>query len=62
MDGVEDPSLMKEELIFLQANVGKLSIVPDKIMRPASKSINILISGWEIILIFIQIHGNFYRD
>ena len=40
MDGVEDPaSLMKEELIFLQANVGKLSIVPDKIMRPASKSI-----------------------
>ena len=40
MDGIEDPaSLMKEELIFLQANVGKLSIVPDKIMRPASKSI-----------------------
>ena len=40
MDGVEDPaSLMIEELIFLQANVGKLSIVPDKIMRPASKSI-----------------------
>jgi hypothetical protein len=40
MNGVEDPaSLMKEELIFLQANVGKLSIVPDKIMRPASKSI-----------------------
>ena len=40
MDGVEDPaSLNKEELIFLQANVGKLSIVPDKIMRPASKSI-----------------------
>ena len=40
MDGVEDPaSLNKDELIFLQANVGKLSIVPDKIMRPASKSI-----------------------
>jgi L-alanine-DL-glutamate epimerase-like enolase superfamily enzyme len=40
MDGVEDPSsLNKEELIYLQANVGKLSIVPDKIMRPASKSI-----------------------
>ena len=40
MDGVEDPaSLMKEELIFIQANVGKLSIVLDKIMRPASKSI-----------------------
>lgn len=40
MDGVEDPSsLDKEELIYLQANVGKLSIVPDKIMRPASKSI-----------------------
>ena len=41
MDGVEDPSdLKKEELIYLQANVGKLSIVPDKIMRPAYKSIN----------------------
>jgi L-alanine-DL-glutamate epimerase-like enolase superfamily enzyme len=41
MDGVEDPSdLKKEELIYLQANVGKLSIVPDKIMRPAHKSIN----------------------
>ena len=40
MDGVEDPSdLKKEELIYLQANVGKLSIVPDHIMRPASKSI-----------------------
>ena len=40
MDGIEDPaSLMKEELIFLQSKVGKLSIVPDKIMRPASKSI-----------------------
>lgn len=40
MDGVEDPSsLSKEELIYLQANVGKLSIVPDHIMRPASKSI-----------------------
>ena len=40
MDGIEDPaSLRKDELIFLQANVGKLSIVPDKIMRPASKSI-----------------------
>ena len=40
MDGVEDPaSLNKDELIFLQANVGNLSIVPDKIMRPASKSI-----------------------
>ena len=41
MDGVEDPSnLSKEDLIYLQANVGKLSIIPDKIMRPASKSIN----------------------
>lgn len=40
MDGVEDPSsLTKEELIYLQANVGKLSIVPDHIMRPAAKSI-----------------------
>ena len=40
MDGVEDPSnLKKEELIFLQSNVGKLSIVPDHIMRPAAKSI-----------------------
>ena len=40
MDGVEDPSnLNKEEFIFLQANVGKLAIIPDKIMRPASKSI-----------------------
>jgi L-alanine-DL-glutamate epimerase-like enolase superfamily enzyme len=40
MDGVEDPSsLKKEELIFLQANVGKLAIVPDHIMRPAAKSI-----------------------
>jgi L-alanine-DL-glutamate epimerase-like enolase superfamily enzyme len=40
MDGVEDPSsLNKEELIYLQANVGKLSIVPDHIMRPAAKSI-----------------------
>ena len=40
MDGVEDPSnLRKEELIFLQSNVGKLSIVPDHIMRPAAKSI-----------------------
>ena len=40
MDGVEDPSsLDKEELIYLQANVGKLSIVPDHIMRPAAKSI-----------------------
>ena len=40
MDGVEDPSsLNKEELIYLQANVGNLSIVPDHIMRPASKSI-----------------------
>ena len=40
MDGVEDPSsLNKEELIYLQANVGKLSIVPDHIMRPAVKSI-----------------------
>ena len=40
MDGVEDPaSLKKDELIFLQANVGALSIVPDHIMRPASKSI-----------------------
>ena len=40
LDGIEDPaSLRKDELIFLQANVGKLSIVPDKIMRPASKSI-----------------------
>ena len=41
MDGVEDPSnLSKEDLIYLQAHVGKLSIIPDKIMRPASKSIN----------------------
>ena len=41
MDGVEDPSdLSKEDLIYLQSYVGKLSIIPDKIMRPASKSIN----------------------
>ncbi|MDA0344843.1 MAG: hypothetical protein O3C54_02665 [Proteobacteria bacterium] len=40
MDGVEDPSnLKKDELIYLQANVGKLSIIPDHIMRPPSKSI-----------------------
>ena len=56
MDGVEDPaSLKKDELIFLQANVGALSIVPDHIMRPASKSIKYWTSEWEIILIFTQI-------
>ncbi|MEC9135667.1 MAG: mandelate racemase/muconate lactonizing enzyme family protein [Bacteroidota bacterium] len=41
MDGVEDPSdLSKEDLIYLQTHVGNLSIVPDKIMRPAYKSIS----------------------
>ena len=56
MDGVEDPSnLSKEDLIYLQANVGKLSIIPDKIMRPASKSINYFDDRMGIISIFIPI-------